>query len=437
MRTRIHLIAGYLGAGKTTTLLGLLRQLEGERVAVVVNDFGESAIDRALVDASGLAIEEIRGACLCCTAPEGFAGTVASLLDGPAPARIFVEPTGLARPADLVDTLRRAPFADRIDLGPLVVVLDPHQLAGPAGDEVRAQAEVADVVVVNRTDLATPDELAAVDAWLEALWPPPIRVLRTSHGEIPLAALGGGDRPERALPAPDPRHAHAYLAVSRSWPADAVFVRERLLASLMALRGGAAGRAARFKGLLRTEEGVELFELAGDQLHARPSGHRTDSRLDLVLAREGARPEALDVLLAEALRRPDEAPRDDVLELALPDGRRRVFARDDLSKLPGGVDDVAPLVPGRRGAAASLAAVFEAAGVDPGRAVVVVARDGFVTPPVPAAEVRSGWLLHGLDGGPLPAGQGGPFRLLVPGDAGPGGPCANVKGVVRIAVRAD
>lgn len=436
MVTRIHLIAGFLGAGKTTTLLSLLRRLEGERVAVVVNDFGESAIDRSVVEATGLALEEIRGACLCCTAPEGFAGTVAALLDGVAPSRIFVEPTGLARPADLVDTLRRAPFADRVAIGPLLVVLDPHQLVGPSADEVRAQAEVADVLVVNRTDLASPAELAAVDAWLEGVWPPPARVIRTAHGEVPLDALdaaGGPAAPRRSAPTRDPGHGH--VAVSRSWSADAVFVRARLMEALEALRGGAAGHSVRFKGLVRTEEGVELFELAGGRLHARPADHRRDSRLDLVLAREGARPEVLDALFAAALRRPGEAPPDGVVEVALPGGGRRVFGRDALAALPDGVGDVGALIPGRTGEAARLAALFDAAGVSPKHTVVFVARDGFVTPPVPAAELRHGLLLHGQNGAPLPPSQGGPFRLLVPGDAGPGGACANVKGVVRIAVR--
>lgn len=436
MKTRVHLVAGFLGAGKTTTLLSLLRRLEGERVAVVVNDFGESAIDRTLVGATELAIEEIRGACLCCTAPEGFAGTVASLLDGPAPSRIFVEPTGLARPADLIDTLMRAPFADRIEIGPLIVVLDPHQLVGPFAAEVRAQAEVAEVLVINRVDLASASELEATEAFVRDLWPQPLHVVRTTHGGVPVELLDrNGERPRAFEASNDAGHARAYRAISRSWPADAVFVRERLLDALEALRDGAAGHVARFKGLVRTEEGVELFELAGGQLHVRPTDHRTDSRLDVVFLREQADLSAVDALFAGALRRPDEAPLDGQIEVVLPDGRRRVIRHEDLAALPGRVEDVGALVPGRTGVAARLTALFESTGVAAHHEVVVVARDGFVTPPVPASELADGLLLYAVKGDPLPLDKGGPFRLLVPGDAGPGGACANVKGVVRLAVR--
>src|SRR6476646_10279938 len=156
----VHVIAGFLGAGKTTVLRHLLAgRPAGERVAVVVNDFGEAAIDATLVG-EGRDLREIRGACVCCTAPDGFVAAVGELLDHD---RILVEPTGLAHPEDLVDTLRRAPYADRIAIAPLIVVVDPRH--------VTSAIEVADVIVANRTDLASAEELDAFRARVRALWP--------------------------------------------------------------------------------------------------------------------------------------------------------------------------------------------------------------------------------------------------------------------------
>ena len=156
MTVSVHVIGGFLGAGKTTTLLHLLSgPLHGQRVAVVVNDFGEGAIDQASVDHRAMAVWEIRGGCVCCTAPEGFSAAVGKLVDDDQFDRILVEPTGLARPADLIDTLRRAPYASRIDIRPLVVLVDPMVLDGPHHAQLTEQAAVADYLIASRVDLAT------------------------------------------------------------------------------------------------------------------------------------------------------------------------------------------------------------------------------------------------------------------------------------------
>ena len=124
------------------------------------------------------------------------------------------------------------------------------------------------------------------------------------------------------------------------------------------------------------------------------------------------------------------------IELVLPDGRVRIVRRAELAALPGGVADVAALVPKRSGAAARVAALFDAHGVPQAGDAVVCAADGFASEPVPLAALREGLLVHSHDGAPLAGEQGGPFRLLIPADV-PGAPsaCANVKAVVRIVVK--
>ena len=104
-------------------------------------------------------------------------------------------------------------------------------------------------------------------------------------------------------------------------------------------------------------------------------------------------------------------------------------------RLANGVEDVSTLVPGRAGEAARVSVLLQTLDAPGDGDAVVVASDGYTTPPVPVSALTTAILVHSLGGDPLPARLGGPFRLLIPGDAGPGGPCANVKGVVRIALR--
>ncbi len=440
MTIPVHVIGGYLGSGKTTAMAEILASLPGERVAVVVNDFGTSALDELSLAGRGAnvgTVREIRGGCVCCTAPEGFVGAVASLLEDPTLNRILVEPTGLARPADLIDTLRRASFADQLSVRPLVVLVDPEVLLNDMDGQVADQAKVADVLVANRVDLAGAKAMDHFSAWADALWPKPMAVHTVSHGKVPLSALdwadGQGPRAE-SHHHHHHRHDEDHGVTSLSWAPQVVFSRARLLSWLNA----PGDDVVRIKGVFRTDEGWSRLERSGGVLHESASGFRRDSRVD-VIARGVEYPERQaryrEAFAMATLREDEVQQAADALEIALPSGESRRINRTGLMSLPDGVADVSPVLPGREGAAASLAALFAAVGAPMEGHAVVVASDGFTTDPVPLAALQSALLLHSLDGEPLPAKKGGPYRLMIPGDAGPGGPCANVKGVVRISVR--
>ena len=434
MPVTVHVVGGFLGAGKTSAIRHLLAgPLQGRKVAVVVNDFGESALDEVLLGDGGHTLAEIRGECVCCTAPEGFVGAVGSLLEDPDLDAIVVEPTGLARPADLVDTLRRAPFADEIHLGPLVVLADPAVLE--AREDLRRQAALADVLVANRVDLATPEQLAAYEAWADALWPAPILRVRTTHGALGAEVLEWGEHaPRVSSVARSHGHAHHHQnAHSATWPPDRVFHRARLRAVLE--RCATTPEFLRAKGLVRTNEGWCRVDVAGGTVHEAPTEWRRDSRIDLIS--DGALAPLADALDGALLTAEERAVAADSLEVALPDGSARRFDREALLALPDGVPDVSAVFPKRAGVAARLSELVRVAGVPEGSQVVVVAADGYTTPPAPLADVLAGLLIHSLDEGPLPRDKGGPIRLMVPEDAGPGGPCANVKGVVRLSFRID
>lgn len=437
MAVTVHVVAGFLGTGKTSVLRALLSDVGDEAVGVLVNDFGEAAIDQAVLADASTSVREIRGSCVCCTAPEGFVAEVKSLLGAGSPDRIFVEPTGIARPADVIDTLRRAPFADRISIGPLIVVVDAHQVgSGQAPAHVVEQAAAADVLVVNRIDTASKTELEAVRSWSASLWPGPHAVVETSYGAVDRSVLAWPDPASRRKPRGPTQVTpadHPYSVRTLSWAPDVVFHRTRLIAALE------SPQLVRAKGVFRTEEGTVLLQAAAGRVQEEPSPRRSDTRVDLIVEHgaTGALEASSEALVAAILSGSELQALASRLEIALPDGRRRVFDRTALIGLPDPIGDVSVVVPGRAGAGARVWRALEAAGATRGAQAVVVAADGFVTEPVPLAVLREGILLHSVDGAPLPDDKGGPFRLLLPPGAadGVGGPCANVKSVVRIAIR--
>ena len=112
MPVPVHILGGFLGTGKTSAIRAQLAARPGERVAVIVNDFGEAGLDAATLEgAAPYKLTSIPGGCVCCTAPEGFVAALGAVLDEK-PDRVWIEPTGLARPQDLVDTIRRSPHQD-------------------------------------------------------------------------------------------------------------------------------------------------------------------------------------------------------------------------------------------------------------------------------------------------------------------------------------
>lgn len=408
----VHIVAGYLGVGKTTALRHLLQSVPGQ-IGVVVNDFGTTGFDGERLGERAQVIA-IDGGCLCCTAPKGFVAAVGQLLDAGVDA-IFVEPTGIAQPEDLVDSLRRAPMASRLALAPVIGLVDPMRLSDV---DVTQRAAGADVVVANRWSDATAAAREAFDTWVGSLEPAPMAVARVDFGRIPADLLawpeGEGPRVRRAPVG----HVH-HGVVSLRWPSDLRFRRTDVLATLRTWTG-----LVRAKGWLATDEGVRVVERVGSDVTDAASSWRRDSRIDLIFrgpVRDGVAA-AFDTLLAPAELASG-------LQLVVR-GAATTFTPPALGALAD-VTDVAAHVPGRTGRAVSVGPWFATMGVAPDDDIVVVAADGFVSAAVSVAALGEAWLVVAdPDGGPLPASQGGPLRWLAPGSS-----CSSVKQVTRIVVR--
>ena len=450
MTVPFHIVAGFLGAGKTTVLLEQLKRFEDERVAVIVNDFGESAYDASRLGANTpTSIREIPGGCVCCTAPEGFIDALHQILETN-PDRIFVEPTGLALPGDLLDTVRRSPLASELTFRPVVVLVDPEAWLEAKGDPKRParfsfvtrQIEGADHVYASRCDLASEASLEAFEDWISGVWPAPLDYARIVDGQLSDTALDWGPkRPAFRLRKASPA-GHEALAVEAetwAWPKEERFSLQRLTQAVETLtRLDCDAKMERFKGVFHTDEGVYRIEWAGGRTTSRMTEYRRESATDLIIS--GVNPQVFaraKALLNAALLTDEEQALDtSCVEFVLPDGARVRFDRERLASLPDGVADLSELIPNRSGRAAAVRSIVETLDIEDGHEAIVVALDGYASPAVPTHALLNGFLLYEYAGAELPASKGGPFRLLIPGDAGPAGACSNVKGVAQFVLRA-
>ncbi|WP_439815263.1 CobW family GTP-binding protein [Zavarzinia sp. CC-PAN008] len=163
----VTVLTGYLGAGKTTLLNRILTEPHGRRFAVIVNEFGEIGIDNDLVVDSDEEVFEMNNGCICCTVRGDLIRILGGLMKrtGRFDA-ILVETTGLADPAPVAQTFfADAEVARRARLDSIVTVVDARHVLQRLADTREAEEQIAfaDYLVLNKTDLVSPAELAEVE----------------------------------------------------------------------------------------------------------------------------------------------------------------------------------------------------------------------------------------------------------------------------------
>ncbi len=171
----VTVLTGYLGAGKTTLLNRILSEEHGKRYAVIVNEFGEVGIDNELIVESDEEVYEMNNGCVCCTVRGDLIRVVEGLMKRPGTFDgILVETTGLADPGPVAQTF----FMDedvraKARLDAVVTVADAKHLLQRLEDAPEAEDQIAfaDVILLNKTDLVTPAELAKVERRIKAINP--------------------------------------------------------------------------------------------------------------------------------------------------------------------------------------------------------------------------------------------------------------------------
>ncbi|MCQ6256057.1 GTP-binding protein [Pseudomonas sp. Q11] len=186
-----HVIAGPLGAGKTSLIKQLLAQRPAnERWAVLINEFGQIGLDAALLTqaADGIALGEVAGGCLCCVNGAPFQIGLARLLRKARPHRLFIEPSGLGHPAQLMRQLSEAPWLGVLAVQPCVLVLDARAMADgtPLPDAQRQTLASAGLLVLNKSEHLSETERLGITAQL-----PEIALYWTRQAALPIDRLPG------------------------------------------------------------------------------------------------------------------------------------------------------------------------------------------------------------------------------------------------------
>ena len=189
----VFLITGFLGSGKTSLLNSLLRQLEGKRVAVVLNDFGQIGVDSALVPRQdGIVIHELKGGQIFCSCLSGSFVETILRFESYQPELVLVEASGLSKPSPLLEivTWIQSRSLNRFSYRGMICVIDALRFLplSKALLTLEEQVVFSDLFILNKTDLVDDSTLSQVENTLLKIQPQ-ARIIYSTYGAVPLSIL--------------------------------------------------------------------------------------------------------------------------------------------------------------------------------------------------------------------------------------------------------
>lgn len=308
--TKTNLITGFLGSGKTTSILHLLAHKDpAEKWAVLVNEFGEVGIDGALLADSGALLKEIPGGCMCCVNGLPMQVGLNTLLRQGKPDRLLIEPTGLGHPKQILDLLTAPVYEPWIDLRATLCLLDPRLLVDEktvANENFRDQLAAADIVVANKSDRASAESTRALDAWWRQNGDNR-QLVHADHGQIDAQLLDLPRLNLKALPASE-AHSHSHpdkrglaalsLPAQQRWRRSLnsgqghqacgwIFDADTVFDTIGLLEWARLAPVGRVKGVMRIPEGLVRINRQGDDLHIETQNVAPpDSRIELISSRD-------------------------------------------------------------------------------------------------------------------------------------------------------
>lgn len=294
---RLDLVFGFLGSGKTTLVQRILAERPGaEKTAVIVNEFGEVGIDGAILEGRDVDMIELTSGCLCCTLKGPLLNAVEELRDRAGVKRIVIEATGVAQPEELIETFADPAIHDRYEIGPIVTVVNAPKyptLREALGEFFVEQIHNADVVILNKTDLASAADLDAVGNEVARI-NPRAEILFAERCEVDIRRLFEGrssgvvdaylkDRGIERMPAPDSGHGHDHHdghgghgdhlhAPAQSFVLDTGG--EASLAGVEAFFHGLPANVWRAKGFMSVDGRPVLVQFSVGQLEIAPAEPR-------------------------------------------------------------------------------------------------------------------------------------------------------------------
>jgi G3E family GTPase len=265
---RIDVIGGFLGSGKTSSILHLLEAgaIDPVKTVLLVNEFGKVGVDGALLESDGGSVREMDSGCICCSLKHDFIGQIMDLSATVRPDRIVIEPSGVASMRDVLQALTDPKLEGLVDEIRTVLVMDAEDydwFVEMSPTFVDAQIGLAQLILVNKADLATPEWLAEVIQDLERRNPDAV-VMSTTFGAF---SWEGVEHLLPSLPSPEGPTARLDGYESYSTILPEAFSLEGLRLFFEAVSAGHFGEVQRAKGVFRVAEGCMRIDFASHRIH--------------------------------------------------------------------------------------------------------------------------------------------------------------------------
>lgn len=259
MKTTV--VTGMLGAGKTSFIRHVLKGA-AEKTVVLVNDFGQAGIDGEIFSAAGIESVELPSGCVCCTLKFDLITTVQRIVKRFSPDHLVIEPSGVASPSGVLEALAGAGISAAAVIG-IVDAVEFAELydSGMYGSFFEDQLVNADVILVNKTDLADEALIAGAERKIGAVNPRAI-LFRTVNAE--LGSLLPAPSPGRTVMPGSSHFRFESVSIPLSGTPPAAAVRS----FLQELTQGRFGSAVRAKALVHTAEGPYRFDVTYGKIDA-------------------------------------------------------------------------------------------------------------------------------------------------------------------------
>ncbi|VEP16698.1 putative GTPase, G3E family [Hyella patelloides LEGE 07179] len=187
----VTIITGFLGSGKTTLLNQILQNDSNQKVAVLVNEFGEINIDAQLLVSYDDDMVELSNGCICCTINEGLVEAVTRILSrGEKVDRLIIETTGVADPLPIILTFVGSDFREFTHLDSVITLIDAETFTPEHFNSEVAYKQIAygDILLLNKIDLVDREQLTALETYIASIKNNP-RIIHTQYAQVPLPLI--------------------------------------------------------------------------------------------------------------------------------------------------------------------------------------------------------------------------------------------------------
>ena len=305
--TPVNVITGFLGVGKTSSILNLLQQKPAdEEWAILVNEFGEIGVDQALIKGqvtprNDVMVFEVPGGCMCCAAGLPMEMALSQIFFLGEPDRLIIEPTGLGHPAEVLGVLAAEAYADQLELHTTVTLVDARSVKNEIyckHPSFIQQIEIADLVLANKADLTSQHDLQKLREYLDSHGAANVEMRPVKYGSIDIALLNGRSSwsvsqrthhhadPEYVPAAELPMPACGFLRANNSgegfesvgwrFSPEKIFNRSKAVSFLKSVD------ADRIKAVLITDEGAFGYNISSGVFSEVPIDDCMESRIEVI-----------------------------------------------------------------------------------------------------------------------------------------------------------